>query len=387
MPKGLFNARSGFDHTLVLAAVALVCVSIVMVTSSSLAISDQRMSHAFYFTLRHVAYVMIGMMAALFTLRVPMRTWQRLSVPLFLGSVILLMLVLVPGVGRQVNGSMRWIGAGPITIQVSELAKVGMVLFLARFLERREQEVKTDFIEFVKPLFVLGLVAFLLLLEPDFGAAVVISGTVMGMLFLGGVKIRQFALLSALMLVALSVLAISSPYRVMRLTSFLNPWADQFNSGYQLTQALIAFGRGEWFGVGLGNSVQKLLYLPEAHTDFLLAVIAEELGLVGILVLFGLYVVLIGRILFIGKRAQLLKRRFHAFVAYGIGLWLAGQAIINIGVNAGVLPTKGLTLPLLSYGGSSIVVAFVALAMVLRIDRETRAVVLKNPGSHPRLRP
>jgi len=375
MPKGLFNVRPGFDHILVLSALALISISIVMVTSSSLAISEQRLGYAFYFAGRHVAYVLLGIVMALLTVRIPVPTWQRWSVPLFIGTVLLLMLVLVPGIGRQVNGSMRWIGFGPITVQVSELAKLGMVLFLARFLERREEEVKTHFMGFMKPLMVLSVLVLLLLLEPDFGAAVVMSGTVMGLLFLGGVRIRQFVLLSGLMLLALSILAISSPYRVMRLTSFLNPWADQFNTGYQLTQALIAFGRGEWFGVGLGNSVQKLLYLPEAHTDFLLAVIAEELGLVGVMVLFTLYAVLITRILLIGQRAMACEKKFHAFVAFGIGLWLAGQAVINIGVNAGVLPTKGLTLPLLSYGGSSIVVAFLVLGIVLRIDYETRFLV------------
>ncbi|HLB58161.1 MAG TPA: putative lipid II flippase FtsW, partial [Gammaproteobacteria bacterium] len=265
-----------------------------------------------------------------------------------------------------------WIGFSIFRLQVSEFAKIAFILYLGSYLVRHQEEVRADIGGFIKPLILLGVIGVLLLLEPDFGAAVVIAVTAFAMLFLGGARLWQFILLLALAVMAFVFLAISSPYRMARLTTFLNPWAHQFNSGYQLTQSLIAFGRGGIFGVGLGSSIQKLFYLPEAHTDFLFAVLGEELGLVGMLSVLFLYLVLVVRILWIGRRAQLMGQPMAGYVAYGVGIWIGIQALVNMGVNAGLFPTKGLTLPLISYGGSSMLIMFVALAIVLRIDYETR---------------
>jgi cell division protein FtsW len=287
-------------------------------------------------------------------------------------SLLMLMMVLIPGIGRVVNGSRRWLSFGPIGIQVSELAKMTIIFYMSGYLVRQEQSVSQSVLGFLRPMAVLGVIATLLLLEPDFGATVVISGTVMAMLFLSGVKLRYYLGLMITVGVALVFLAVSSPYRLARLTTFLDPWADQFNSGYQLTQSLIAFGRGGGSGVGLGDGVQKLFYLPESYTDFLFAVLAEELGLVGILLVLGLYSILVVRGFCIGYNAHTQGRLFAAYTAYGITFWLGLQASINMGVNAGLLPTKGLTLPLLSYGGASMVVNCIVIALLLRIDYENR---------------
>jgi len=280
--------------------------------------------------------------------------------------------VLVPGVGRNVNGATRWLPLGFVNLQVSELAKLAVVVYAAGYLVRRGEEVRSTIQGFVKPLGVMLLFALLLLLEPDFGAVVVIGATLMGMLFLAGVRLWLFGLLLVAAAGALALLAITSPYRMERLTTFMNPWADPFDSGFQLTQALIAFGRGEWLGVGLGGSVQKLFYLPEAHTDFLFAVLAEELGLLGAVGVIALFAYVVWRGFAIGQVAARAGRHFAAYLSYGIALWIGMQAFINLGVNMGVLPTKGLTLPLMSYGGSSMLVSCIAVALLLRVDRETR---------------
>ena len=314
----------------------------------------------------------MGLIAAAVIMRIDSSKWEKYSVSLLFVCLLLLILVLVPGIGRIVNGSRRWLAFGPIGIQVSELAKMTMIFYLAGYLVRQQQSVSQSILGFIRPMIVLGVVAVLLLLEPDFGATVVIAGTVMAMLFLSGVKLRYYLGLMVVVGACLVFLALSSPYRVARLTAFLNPWADQFNSGYQLTQSLIAFGRGGWSGVGLGDGVQKLFYLPEAHTDFLFAVLAEELGLLGILLVLALYSILVCRGLLIGFNANAQDRLFAAYTAYGITFWLGLQASINMGVNAGLLPTKGLTLPLLSYGGASMVVNCVVIALLLRIDHENR---------------
>ncbi len=286
-----------------------------------------------------------------------------------------------PGIGRIVNGSRRWLAFGPIGIQVSELTKLIMIFYLAGYLVRQQKSVIQSISGFIKPMIILAIVTFLLLLEPDFGATVIIASTVMAMLFLSGVKLRYYIGLILIVGACLVVLAVSSPYRVARLTAFLNPWADQFNSGYQLTQSLIAFGRGGWFGVGLGDGVQKLFYLPESHTDFLFAVLAEELGFIGVLLVLTLYSVLVYRGFMIGYYAILGERLFAGYTAYGITFWLGSQAAINMGVNAGLLPTKGLTLPLLSYGGASIVLNCVIIALLLRIDHENRWQALGCEGA------
>ncbi|MGD8642349.1 MAG: putative lipid II flippase FtsW, partial [Gammaproteobacteria bacterium] len=287
---------------------------------------------------------------------------------------------------KEVNGSTRWLSLGVLNVQPSELIKLFVVVFLSSYLVRRGEEVRTTVKGFLKPMLILGIIGILLLLEPDFGSGVVIAFTTMGLMFLGGVRLWQFGVLMLLMATSLVMLAYSSPYRVERLTSFLNPWADPFDSGFQLTQALIAFGRGEWIGVGLGHSVQKLFYLPEAHTDFLFAVISEELGLVGGLLVIGLFAVVVYRAFHIGHAALCNDDRFAGYLAFGIGLLIGFQALINIGVNMGILPTKGLTLPLMSYGGSSMIATCVACAMLLRIAHQYPEAVQDETSARNRKR-
>lgn len=365
-----------YDKWLMLAVTGLVIIGLMMVASSSVMISTRNYHQPFHFLVRQLCYLAAGFSCALILVRIKTETWEKLSVPLLLGCLLMLILVLVPGIGRFVNGSRRWIALGPISIQVSELAKVVIIFYISGFLVRHQTIVSQNFRGFVNPIIVLSIFSFLLLMEPDFGATVVIVSTVMAMLFLTGVKLRYYVGLAVLVVIALAVLAVSSPYRLTRLTAFLNPWADQFNTGYQLTQSLIAFGRGGWFGMGLGDSLQKLFYLPEAHTDFLFAVLAEELGLVGILLVLLLYSILVFRGLIIGLHAYTQGRLFAAYTAYGITFWLGIQAAINMGVNAGLLPTKGLTLPLMSYGGASMIVCMSMVALLLRIDYENRWQVL-----------
>ncbi len=361
------------DPWLLGSALVLLGLGLVMVCSASITMASREWGQPFYFFDRQSLYIVVGMVSGLIMLRVPTVLWERYGMVLILFSILLLALVLVPGIGRSVNGSTRWMALGPINLQVSELAKLFSVVYLAGYLVRRSAEVRTAMSGFLRPMVLLSIMVLLLLVEPDFGAAVVMLATALGLMWLGGVRWWQFLLLLGFMVAVLMVLAVSSPYRMARLTTFLNPWANPYSSGFQLTQALIAFGRGEWFGVGLGASVLKLFYLPEAHTDFLFAVLAEELGLVGAVIVIGLFSVLVGRALIIGRRAERSGRLFGAYLAYGLGLWIGLQAFINIGVNMGVLPTKGLTLPLMSYGGSSIVVMCLAVAMLLRVGLENAA--------------
>lgn len=361
-----------YDKWLMVAVIGLLIIGLMMVASSSVMVSTKYFHQPFHFLIRQACYLFVGFLVAIVVMRIDTTTWEKFSVPMLLICMVLLVVVLIPGIGRVVNGSRRWLSIGPIGIQVSELAKMTMILYLAGYLVRQQQSVGQSIIGFVKPMIILVIFGVLLLLEPDFGATVVISGTVMAMLFLTGVKVRYYLGLMLMVGLSLAFLAVSSPYRMARLTAFLNPWADQFNSGYQLTQSLIAFGRGGWFGVGLGDGVQKLLYLPEAHTDFLFAVLAEELGLTGILLVLILYSILVWRGFMIGFSAYSKGRLFAAYTAYGVTFWLGLQAAINMGVNSGLLPTKGLTLPLLSYGGASLVVNCIVIALLLRIDHENR---------------
>lgn len=379
------HRKQAYDGWFLFAVASLVGMGLVMVTSASLSYAEGMGLPVWYFALRHAIYLMVGVGFCFAATAIPISVWQRLSVPMLIVSIGLLALLLIPGISREVNGSVRWLFLGPISIQVSECAKLALILYMAGYLIRKQEEVQTEISGFLKPMAILGVISILLLLEPDFGAVVVIVSTVMGMLFLGGVPFRRFLVLFALALVALAVLSIASPYRIQRLTSFLDPWSDQFNTGYQLTQALIAFGRGGWFGSGLGNSVQKLLYLPEPHTDFIYAVLAEELGLIGALTVLLIFALLVWRIFALGRRAALTGSSFSAFVAYGIGLCVGLQVIINIGVNVGVLPTKGLTLPFMSYGGSSLIVGLFAMGLLLRIDFEafstsaSRSLISRKP--------
>lgn len=360
-----------FDFWLVITAFALVAFGLLMVASASMVISDKQYGYPFHYLFRQMTFAGVGAVAAYFVMRIPLETWRRFSPLLLLLSLLLLVAVLVPGIGRVVNGSRRWISLGIISIQVSEVVKMCFILYLASYIERFQEEIQTRFKGFIKPLVILGIIGILLLMEPDFGSLAVLSITVLMMLFLSGVRLLPFAGLFSIMLVLMSALAIFTPYRLKRLTTFLNPWLNPFGSGYQLTQSLIAFGRGGLFGVGLGNSIQKLFYLPEAHTDFIFAVVGEELGLAGELFLILLFFILVYRIFLIGRRAQALQQIYSAFVCYGVGLWIGLQVIINIGVNTGLLPTKGLTLPFISYGGSSLLVNCVLVGLIARISHET----------------
>ena len=366
------------DKPLLLVVLFLLCLGLVMVGSASTSIAEKMVNDPFHFFWRQLGYMIIGLFAAGAIMRVPMEIWERSGMLLILMSVLLLMLVFVPGLGREVNGSQRWIMLGPLSLQVSEFVKLFSVIYLAGYLVRHHSEVRSRVVGFLRPLVLLTLLGLLLLLEPDYGAVVVLFMTAFGMMWLGGVRFTQFMLLLMSLAGALALLALTSPYRLQRLTTFLNPWADPYDSGFQLTQALIAFGRGEWFGVGLGSSIQKLFYLPEAHTDFLFAVMAEELGLFVVLLVVMAYLFVIYRALSIGRRAEKREQPFCGYVAYGLGIWIGVQAFINIGVNMGVLPTKGLTLPLMSYGGSSLLVMCIAVAMLLRIDYETRKYDRRN---------
>lgn len=361
-----------YDKWLLVAVTGLVIIGLMMVASSSVVISTKTYHSPFHFFTRQILYLLLGIFLSIIIIRINTNIWEKLSIPLLLLCFMLLLLVLIPGVGRIVNGSRRWLSLGPVAIQVSEITKLIIIFYVAGYLVRQKELLEKSILAFIKPLFILVIFSFLLLLEPDFGATVVIVATVMAMLFLTGVKLGYYVGLGIFTLFSFIILAISSPYRLARLTAFLNPWADQFNSGYQLTQSLIAFGRGGWFGVGLGDGVQKLLYLPEAHTDFLFAVLAEEAGLLGILLVLILYSILVIRGLIIGSNAYFQERFFASYTAYGITCFLGFQAAINVGVNAGLLPTKGLTLPLMSYGGASMVVCICTIALLLRIDHENR---------------
>ena len=366
------------DPWILITGLLLLALGLLMVTSASMPMADRQTGQPFYFLIRQGAFALLGLLAAGLVFQIPMTRWRRMGPMLLVAAMSLLVLVLIPGIGKEVNGSMRWIGLGPINIQASELAKLFTLIYVASYLKRHSTELQTaDFrtsaLALLRPMAVLAVLAVLLLLEPDFGSVVVLMATALGMVFLAGVNLRQFGTLVFGTSAVMTVLLWSSPYRRARLVSFLDPWADPFASGFQLTQSLIAIGRGEWFGVGLGESVQKLFYLPEAYTDFLFAVLAEELGLAGVLTIAALFMTLVWRAFHIGQRAERVGMKFSAWLAYGIGMWFGIQSLFNMGVNMGVLPTKGLTLPLMSYGGSSLVVMCMALALLLRIDVETRA--------------
>jgi cell division protein FtsW len=352
---------------------ALLLIGLVMVASASIGISEKESGHAFAYFQKQVLFVCAGLVAALVGLAVPTRLWERYSIFLMGGAFLLLALVLVPGIGYSVNGARRWIRLGFMNFQVSELARVMLLMYVASYAVRRADELRGSFLGFMKPVGVLGLAAALLLCEPDFGAATVLLATGVVVLFLAGARLHHLAVPVVLGSAALGALAVFSPYRLRRLTGFLDPWGDPFDSGFQLVQSLIAIGRGEWIGVGLGASVQKLFYLPEAHTDFVFAVLAEEFGFAGVLVVVGLFALLVGRALVISRAAARAGQAFQSYVAAAIGVWLGLQAFVNIGVNMGLLPTKGLTLPLLSYGGSSMLITLGWLGVLLRIHHDTQA--------------
>ena len=386
VPRGFGgNALAGgttrfddFDQGVLWVGVMLLLIGLVMVYSASIAFAEGSRftgNRAHFFLVRHAVSLALGAIAAFIAFKVPMEIWQRYALPLFLFGVVLLVLVLIPAIGKSVNGARRWIPLGLINMQPSELMKLFAVLYAADYTVRKAAVMHSFRQGFLPMAVAMVFVGWLLLREPDMGAFVVIVAIAMGILFLGGMNARLFFGLLLFLAASFALLIMFSEYRRQRIIGFMDPWSDAYGKGYQLSHALIAFGRGEWFGVGLGASVEKLFYLPEAHTDFLLAVIAEELGLFGILAIIFMFFWLVRRAIVIGRQSLALERTFSALVAQGIGLWLGVQTLINMGVNMGLLPTKGLTLPLMSFGGTGILVNCVALAVLLRVDYENRRLM------------
>jgi cell division protein FtsW len=358
------------DPVLLTLVLALLLGGFVILASASISVSDNATGNPFFYLQRQALAAVIGALAAGTCLFIPMQVWRSLGPLMVLLGLALLAAVLLPGVGYEVNGARRWVRIGIMNLQVSEPARLCLLIYLAGYLVRRNKTLREEFVGFLRPMLVLSLACVLLLKEPDFGAAIVLLATALVMLFVAGARLRDFIVFFSAAVMAMATLAITSPYRMKRLTAFLDPWSDPYDSGFQLTQSLIAIGRGEWFGVGLGDSVQKLFYLPEAHTDFVFAVFAEEFGLLGSLVLIALFLALLWRVFRLAMRAHDAERFFEAYLAIGIGTWLGLQAFINIGVNMGLLPTKGLTLPLISYGRSSLIITMICIGFLLRIHHE-----------------
>ncbi|EPM5537412.1 cell division protein FtsW [Vibrio cholerae] len=360
-----------FDRQLVWIAFGLMLIGLVMVTSASFPISSRLTDQPFHFMFRHAIFLLLAFLTSSMVLQVPLDRWMKYSSLLLGISFFLLIVVLV--VGKSVNGASRWIPLGLFNLQPAEVAKLSLFIFMSGYLVRKHDEVRQTFFGgFLKPIMVFGTLAVLLLGQPDLGTVIVMLVTLFGMLFIAGAKLSQFLALMVAGVLAVVALIVAEPYRVRRVTSFLDPWEDPFGSGYQLTQSLMAFGRGEWFGQGLGNSIQKLEYLPEAHTDFVFAVLAEELGFVGVVLVLVLIFSLVLKAIFIGKKAFQHDQQFGGYLAFGIGIWFAFQTLVNVGAAAGMVPTKGLTLPLISYGGSSLIIMSVAVSILLRIDHECR---------------
>jgi len=373
-----------WDYVTLVLCAALLLIGLIMVTSASMSIADRELGNPFFFLERQLFFGLLGVGFAWMVTRVPTEVWDRYSLVLLLFGLALLLLVLIPGIGAVVNGARRWLRIGLVNFQVSELARVLVLTWVCSYCVRKRTELENTMHGLLKPVGLLCVAAVLLLLEPDFGATSVLFATGFAVLFIAGARLRYVVVMVSAAAGALAVLAVASPYRLKRLTGFLHPWEDPFNSGFQLTQSLIAIGRGAWFGVGLGSSVQKLFYLPEAHTDFVFAVLAEELGLVGVVVVLALFMSLVWRSFHIARLAAQSGMKFQSYLALAFGIWIGLQAIVNIGVNMGVLPTKGLTLPLLSYGRSSLLVTLAWLGVLLRIYHEikvtSRAAIMRMPG-------
>ncbi len=372
--SGLFPSKAPgmqlYDRTLLVLILTLAVIGLLMVTSASMAEGAKLTGDPYYFVKRQLLFLGSAMLIGVAVLQVPMPRWEQFSWALMLLALLLLVVVLVGG--RTVNGATRWLPLGPFNLQVAEVAKLALFVFLAGYLVRRHQELREEIKGFVKPVAVLAVYAGLILLQPDLGTVVVMFVTVMGMLFLAGASLGKFITLALVGVGLVVLLIVIEPYRMARVMNFMDPWEDPFGSGYQLTQSLMAYGRGDWLGQGLGNSIQKLEYLPEAHTDFIFAVLGEELGFIGVLTVLGLLLALAFRALWIGHLALKQEQAFSGYLAYGIGIWFSFQTAVNVGASVGVLPTKGLTLPLVSYGGSSLWVMTAASAMLLRIDHERR---------------
>lgn len=364
-----------YDYHLIWATLLLLGIGLVMVYSSSVDVAAASKSSNYqnhYYLLRQSIYIGIGLFMGYISFQIPIYFWQRMAPYLFIIGLVLLVLVLIPGIGKEVNGSRRWISLVVVNFQPSEFVKLATIMYASDYVLRKSKQMRTIVKGFLPMLGVIVFTGFLLLLEPDFGALAVITIVAMGILFLGGLSLKIFFSLIIFTPISIYFLIVNSPYRMQRIVAFLDPWADPYGKGYQLTHSLIAFGRGEYFGVGLGGSVEKQLYLPEAHTDFILAVIGEEFGLFGVTIVIGLFVYLVLRMFGIAKESIQNKKHFPALMAQGVALWFATQGIINMGVNVGLFPTKGLTLPLLSFGGSGILLNMVAVAIVLKIDHENR---------------
>ncbi|MYM64687.1 putative lipid II flippase FtsW [Pseudomaricurvus sp. HS19] len=380
--KRLSFARPVLNHEavnwhLLLWVMVLSSFGLVMVTSASMATAETYYGDSWFFAKRYATYWTMGLSAALLIAMVPVSVWEKHGGLFLIAALVLLTLVLIPGIGRKVNGSQRWLQLGPLALQASEVVKFCAIIFYASFLARRGAEMLADWRGVLKPLLTLALLVFLLLLEPDFGASVVLAGTVMAMLFVAGVRMWQFLLLFVAAVGGLGLIATLSPYRMQRLITFLDPWADQYNSGYQLTQSLIAFGRGEWLGQGLGNSLQKLFYLPEAHTDFIFAIVAEEFGLLGVACILAVFIGMVICVLNISQRAMKQGANYISFATFGVAVMFAAQAFINLGVASGLLPTKGLTMPFISYGGSSLLVTMMLVGLVMRADYDLHTRMAK----------
>jgi cell division protein FtsW len=373
-----------FDRSFVVIALIMYMIGLIMVASSSMPVAERLFNNPFHFVIRHAIYIVLSLGIAGVALQIPMAWWQKNSSYLLMFGIFLLVTVLL--IGRSVNGSTRWIVLGPITVQAAEPAKLFFFCYLAAYLVRRRDQVMEDWKGFAKPLIVFAVLAALLLRQPDLGTIIVMFVTTFGLLFLAGAKLWQFISLATVGITLLSLLAIFEPYRWRRITSFLDPWQDPFGSGYQLTQSLMAYGRGEIFGQGLGNSIQKLEYLPEAHTDFVMAVLAEELGFIGIAFILALSMVLVFKALMLGKKALAKEKFFEAFFAYAIGIWICFQAAVNVGASAGIVPTKGLTMPLISYGGSSMIIMTLAVVILIRIDHELRMQSIQATSSKRKVR-
>jgi cell division protein FtsW len=367
------SSGARLDAWLAGSALVLALLGAVMVASASITMADRVFDQPFYFLLRQLLYLGVGGLAAAFCLVMPLRAWEQASPLLLTAAGLLLVAVLLPGVGYEVNGATRWLRFGPLNLQASEPARLLLLIYLCSYVARRRDALEAGFRGLLYPLVIVTAAGMLLMLQPDFGATVILFATAIGVLFVGGMRLGYLLLMGLAGLGSLGLLVMTSEYRMRRLTAFLDPWADPWNSGFQLTQSLIAIARGEWFGVGLGGSVQKLFYLPEAHTDFVFAVFAEEFGLVGVFLMIGLFTVLLWRAYAISAAAAAAGRVFPACLAFGIGTWIGLQAFINIAVNMGLLPTKGLTLPLVSFGGSSLLVTAAGVGLLLRIHYELAA--------------
>ncbi|GAB5414752.1 MAG: putative lipid II flippase FtsW [Congregibacter sp.] len=371
-PDAMSRVTLTVDPWLIGLAVALLCVGLIAISSASVGYAESTYGNMWHHSQRHLAYLSLATVAAFLCYRIPVEFWYRSGWFWLLMSSVLLILVLVPGVGKNVNGSQRWLAFGPLTLQPSELAKAAMILYLSGYLLRQGEALRAGWQGFLRPMLILALVAVLLLAEPDFGATVIMLATAFGMLFLAGMRLSHL-LVIMLATGGLGALLIqAAPYRLQRLIAYTDPWADPYGSGFQLIQSLIAFGRGEWFGVGLGNSVQKLFYLPEAHTDFVFSIWAEETGFLGALCVIGVFLALVLRVFHIGRQAAQAKHLFAAYFCFGVALMFSGQAFVNMGASSGLLPTKGLTLPLISYGGTSLITACALLGIVLRVATELR---------------